>query len=149
MAQTAVPERSKLFVRSNFIAPTREPVRPAVHAPERSFEAEKSELLVLVERAVARIKEGDGGLGAVREIWATLGGLRAMVAHDPGIKMAADDLYAAATALVAGEQTDRARRRRLLNEAEARLRDRLASAQPSGVGWTKGWRSTPGSLASA
>ena len=58
-----------------------------------------------------------------------------MVVRDPGIRLAADDLYAAATALVAdksgGPETVDIRRWRLLKEAVARLRDQLASAQPS------------------
>jgi hypothetical protein len=49
--------------------------------------------------------------------------------------MAADDLYEAASALVAvksgGPATVDVRRWRLLNEAEARLRTRLGSARPS------------------
>ena len=49
--------------------------------------------------------------------------------------MAADDLYAAATALVSdksiGSAVGDVRRWRLLREADARLRARLSSAQPS------------------
>ena len=72
---------------------------------------------------------------ALRDMSTTLLGLRAMIMHDPGIKMAADDLYDAAAALVAGQsgvpETVDVRRWRLLREADARLRTRLASAQPS------------------
>ena len=58
-----------------------------------------------------------------------------MTLHDPGVKMAADDLYESAAALVAARSVGPAgvdvRRWRLLKEANARLRTRLASAQPS------------------
>ncbi len=138
MARTAVPERSNLFlVRCNYEPParTREPVEPAIGRPERSFEAATHELLGLIEQAIARIKQGEGAEAALRELWATLQGVEAIVARDPGIKMAVDDLYEAAAALVAAQSAGPdgvdVRRWRLLKGADARLRDRLASAQPS------------------
>ena len=71
----------------------------------------------------------------LRELWVALRELKAMVVRDPGIRMAADDLYAAATALVAGERagpnTVGVKHWRLLKEADVRLRERLASARPS------------------
>jgi len=92
-------------------------------------------LLGLIEEAVARIEQGAGAEAALRDISATLLGLKAMIVHDPGIKMAADDLYESAAVLVAARSVGPAgvdvRRWRLLKEADARLRDRLASAQPS------------------
>jgi hypothetical protein len=137
MTRTAAPERSNEFARSNFepSAPKHEAVRATVSRPERSFGAANHELLNLIERAIARIQQGEGAQAALRDMSTTLLGLRAMIMHDPGIKMAADDLYDAAAALVAGQsgvpETVDVRRWRLLREADARLRTRLASAQPS------------------
>jgi len=92
------------------------------------------ELLDLIGQAVTRIGRGDGAEAALREMWAALLELQAMVARDPGIRMAADDLYEAASALVgaqsAGPNGVGVRHWRLLKEAEVRLRDRLASARP-------------------
>ena len=134
MARTTVPEQSHSFVRSNSERGARKH-DAAVSRPERSFEAATHELLGLIEQAVARIEQGAGAEAALRDISATLLGLKAMVVHDPGIKMAADDLYDSAAALVAARSVGPAgvdvRRWRLLKEADARLRDRLASAQPS------------------
>ena len=57
------------------------------------------------------------------------------MARDPGIRMAADDLYTAAAALVfatsAGADGAGVRHERLLKEADVRLRARLTSARPS------------------
>jgi hypothetical protein len=137
MARTTVPEQSHSFVRSNSEPGARKhnAAAPAVSRPERPFEAATHELLGLIEQAVARIEQGAGAEAALRDISATLLGLKAMVVHDPGIKMAADDLYESAAALVAARSVGPAgvdvRRWRLLKEADARLRDRLASAQPS------------------
>ena len=137
MARTAVPEQSHSFVRSNSERGARkhDAAAPAVSRPERPFEAATHELLGLIEQAVARIEQGAGAETALRDISATLLGLKAMIVHDPGIKMAADDLYESAAALVAARSVGPAgvdvRRWRLLKEADARLRIRLASAQPS------------------
>src|SRR3954453_20993504 len=80
---------------------------------------------------------------ALRELWAALLDVKAKVARDPGIRMAAVDLHEAAAALVAsrsaGPDGVDVRRWRLLTEADARLRTRLASAQPSEAG---SWAST-------
>ena len=110
-------------------------IAPAVNKPELAFRVAIDELLGLVGQAVIRIRDGEAADSALRELWATLLELRARVARDPGIRMAADDLYEAASALVAaksgGPGTVDVRRWRLLNEADARLRARLGSARPS------------------
>jgi hypothetical protein len=110
-------------------------IEPAVSKPELAFRIALDELLGLVGQAVNRIRCGDGADAALRELWAALLELRGTVARDPGIRMAADDLYEAASALVAaksgGPERVDVRRWRLLNEAEARLRTRLGSARPS------------------
>ena len=138
MARTAAPERSNPFLtRCNLqpSTPLHEVADPAVSRPELSVKIATEELLGSVAEAIARIERGDGAEAALRELWVALRELTAMVVRDPGIRMAADDLYAAATALVAGEHAGSemgdVRCWRLLREADARLRDRLASAQPS------------------
>src|SRR5215208_4613076 len=110
-------------------------IGPAVRVPQRSFGAATDELLSLIEQAIARIEQGEEADAALREMRASLLEIKAMVERDPGIRMAADDLYEAAAALVAGKSAgpDLAdvRRWRLLKEAGFRLCARLASAQPS------------------
>ena len=62
-------------------------------------------------------------------MWASLLEIRALRARDPGIRMAAQDLYEAAAALVIDERAGPGvvdiRRWRLLKEADRRLRRRL------------------------
>jgi hypothetical protein len=112
-----------------------EVVEPAVSRPELAFRIAVGELLGNVAEAIARIERGDGADAALRELWAALLEVKAKVARDPGIRMAADDLYEAAAALVAarsvGPYRVDVRRWRRLKEAGLRLRTRLASAQPS------------------
>jgi len=113
----------------------REVADPAVSRPELAFRVAMDELLGTVSEAIARIKCADGADAALRELWAALLKVKATVARDPGIKMAADDLYAAAAGLVAttsaGSDGVGVRNERLLKEADVRLRARLASARPS------------------
>ena len=110
-------------------------VEPAVRMPQWSFGAVTEDLLGLIEQAIARIEQGEGAEAALREMQASLLEIKAMVERDPGIRMAADDLYEAAAALVAGKSAGPdlvdVRRWRLLKEAGLRLCARLASAQPS------------------
>ena len=138
MARTAAPERPNPFLtRCNLEPSTRlhEVVEPAVSRPELAFRIAVGELLGIVAEAIARIERGDGADAALRELWAALLEVKATVARDPGIGMAADDLYEAASALVAaksgGPETVDVRGWRLLKEADARLRARLASARPN------------------
>ena len=138
MPGTAAPERPNPFLtRCNLetSTPLHEVIEPAINKPELAFRVAIDELLGLVGQAVIRIRCGDGADAALGELWAALLEVRARVARDPGIRMAADDLYEAASALVAaksgGPGTVDVRRRRLLTEAEGRLRTRLGSARPS------------------
>ena len=138
MARTAAPERTNPFLtRCNLqpSTPLHEVADPAVSRPELAFRVATDELLGSMAEAIARIERGVRAEAALRELWVALRELKAMVVRDPGIRMAADDLYAAATALVAGERagpsTVGVRHWRLLKEADVRLRDRLASARPS------------------
>src|SRR3954451_9390932 len=103
MARTAAPERTNPFLtRCNLqpSAPLHEVADPAVSKPELAFRIAADELLGAVAEATPRIEHGDGADVPLRELWAALGALKALVARDPGIRMAADDLYAAATALI-------------------------------------------------
>ena len=138
MAGTAAPERPNPFLtRCNLepSTPLHEVIEPTVSKPELAFKVALDELLGLVGQAVNRIRCRDGAEAALRELCTALLELTATVARDPGIRMAADDLFEAASALVAaksgGPERVDVRRWRLLNEAEARLRTRLGSARPS------------------
>jgi len=137
MAQTAARERSKIFALCNFELPDCAPkgAEQASGRPERSFEAATDEVLGLIEQAIGRIKQREGAEAPLRELATTLSRLEAIVARDPGMKMAANDLYDAAAALVAAHRAGAVavdvRLWRLLNEAESRLRARLALAQPN------------------
>jgi hypothetical protein len=138
MARTAAPERTNSFLtRCNLqpSTPLHDVADPAVSRPELAFRIATDELLGTVAEATARIERGHGAEAALRQLWAALLELKVMVARDPGIRMAADDLYAAATAVVAvtsaGSEWGGVRPQRLLREADVRLRERLASARPS------------------
>ena len=138
MARTAAPERTNLFLtRCNLqpSTPLHEVADPAIGRPELAFRVAMDELLGTVSEAIARIKCADGADAALRELWAALLKVKTTVARDPGIRMAADDLYAAAAGLVAttsaGSDGVGVRNERLLKEADVRLRARLASARPS------------------
>ena len=138
MARTAAPERSNPFLtRCNLqpSTPLHEVADPGTGRPELAFKIALDELLDLINHSVIRIRGSDGADAALRELWASLLEIKAKVARDPGIRMAADDLYAAAAGLVAatsaGSDGASVRHERLLKEADVRLRDRLTSARPS------------------
>jgi hypothetical protein len=137
MARTAAPERPNPFLtRSNLepSTPLQEVAELAVSRPDLSFKIAASELLSFMGETIARIEQGNEAEAALRELWAALLELKALVARDPGIRMAAEDLYAAATALIAAQSASNGvgvRHWRLLKEAKVRLHDRLASARPS------------------
>ncbi|HEX8168555.1 MAG TPA: hypothetical protein VF601_22570 [Beijerinckiaceae bacterium] len=99
------------------------------------FEATKRERLGFVERAVARIAQGDGADAALREVGAFVLDLLTLVERDPGLELAADDLYDAAALLADGAGRGSgmadARRWRLLKDAERRFRARLDAAHPN------------------
>jgi hypothetical protein len=131
MAQTA-PERSNFFVRSNYeIGARRESHEPPARQ-QQSLEPAARTLLALSEQAIARIHQGHEVEAALHELTAALRDLQALRTRDSGIRMAAQDLYEAAAALVtdkrAGAVVTDTRRWRLLKQADWRLRGRLASA---------------------
>ena len=89
MARIA-PEKSNFFVRSNY--------QVGVDSqPERSA-AEKQSLAArgvfdLAEQAIRGIEEGVQAEAALRQLWASLAEFRHLHADEPGIRMAAQDLY--------------------------------------------------------
>ncbi len=130
MARIA-PERSNFFVRSNYeIGTRRESHQPPVRQQE-SLEPAARTLLALTEQAIARIHQGLEIEAALHELAAALRELQALRTRDPGVRMAAQDVYEAAAALVidkrAGAVVTDTRRWRLLKQADWRLRGRLAS----------------------
>jgi hypothetical protein len=96
------------------------------------FEKATRERLGFLEGAVARMERGDGAEAALREIGTFLLDLLTLVERDPGLELAADDLYEAAAILASGPDPAiaDARRWRLLKDAARRLRERLDAAHP-------------------
>ena len=94
------------------------------------FEAAMRERLGFLESAVARMERGDGADAALREIGTFLLDLLTLVERDPGLELAADDLYEAAAILAGGPSIADARRWRLLKDAARRFRERLDAAHP-------------------
>jgi hypothetical protein len=128
----AAAMRAEMFVGAPGVVA---PVDQARASPADPFEAMKQERLGFVERSVARIAQGDVADAALREIGAFLLDLLTLVERDPGLELAADDLYDAAAMLASGESRDSAiadaRRWRLLKDAARRFRERLDAAHPS------------------
>ena len=124
MARTA-QERSGFFNRSNYAVAT-EP------KPERgSLDKHGAQgLLDLAEQAIVRIEQGVEAEAALRELWALLLELKQLSGGDPGVRVAAQDLYEAAAAIAvdkaAGAGFVDLRLCRLLKQSEGRLRARLA-----------------------
>ena len=124
MARIA-PERSNFFVRSNYeIGTRRESHQPP--GQQESLEPAARTLLALTEQAIARIHQGPEVEAALHELAAALRELQALRTRDPGVRMAAQDVYEAAAALVidkrAGAVVTDTRRWRLLKQADWRLR---------------------------
>jgi hypothetical protein len=122
------PERSNFFVRSNYAVGTGfKPERKAVE--KQPVTAATNAVFDLAEQAIRAIEVGAQAEAALRQLWASLLELKQLRASDPGIRMAAQDLYEAAAAIVvhkrAGAGTVDLRLWRLLKQAEGRLRARL------------------------
>jgi hypothetical protein len=128
MARTA-PERSNFFVRSNY-AVDREPKRKQPAVEKHTFLAATYASLDHAEQALRGIEQGTQAEAALRELSASLNELRQLRASDPGLRMAAQDLFDAAEAITvhrrAGAGAVDIRLWRLLKQAEGRLRARLA-----------------------
>jgi hypothetical protein len=118
--------------KTGVLIPRRSTGKPGEGAQGRQDQAIKGaakSLLALVAQAIVRIEQGDRGEAALRELWASLVEIKALRARDPGIRMAAQDVYEAAAAAVVDTRTGAVvvdiRRWRLLREAHLRLRRRL------------------------
>ena len=126
MARIA-PEKSNFFVRCNY--DVGKPGEGAEGRQDQAIKGAAKGLLALVAQAIVRIEQGDRGKAALRELWASLVEIKALRARDPGIRMAAQDVYEAAAAVVVDTRTGAVvvdiRRWRLLREAHLRLRRRL------------------------
>jgi hypothetical protein len=126
MARIA-PEKSNFFVRSNYpVGVESKPERKAVE--KQSLAAATHAVFDLAGQAIRAIEEGAQADAALRQLWASLLEIKHLRASDPGIRMAAQDLYEAAAAIVVHKRAGAAfvdlRLWRLLKQAEARLRCR-------------------------
>ena len=123
------PTRSNFFARRNYDATAPRDPNPAPLTREQSSQIATDALLALTEQAIARIEQVDDGEAALRELWTSLLEIRTLRASDPGIRMAAQDVYEAAAALVSQSRSGTSvvdmRRWRLLKQAGLRLRLRL------------------------
>ena len=138
MARIA-PEKSNFFMRCNYeIGAPREAHGPAVRQEQSVKAATQTRLglrhafaglLGVVDQTLDEIERGEHADIALPRLWASLTEIKALRARDPGIRMAAQDLYEAATALVmdrdVGAGAVDIRRWRLLKEANKRLKARL------------------------
>ncbi|MBQ0819227.1 hypothetical protein KBI52_03110 [Microvirga sp. HBU67558] len=113
---------------------------------EKRFTDTIEEKLALISPTVKAIEFG-GDLPYLRELQTLLRqhltGLVVLFERDPGLDAATTDLYAAAAAMVQDTTTaaqPHARKRRLLNEAQPRFQERIATARPNGIRACAAWR---------
>ena len=96
----------------------------------KTFAETIEDRLELIELVVAAIAQGSRG-DDLRDLRILLIDLMGLLKRDPGIEAAADDLYAAATALVTdstAKSQPLARKLRLLKDARQRFSSRLTGA---------------------
>src|SRR5829696_2248662 len=113
---------------------------------ETSFTDTLEEKLAFISPTVKAIEFG-GDQPYLRELQTLLrqhlASLVALFDRDPGLDAATADLYAAAAAVV-NDTTEasqpRARKRRLLKEAQTRFHERIATARPNGRRASAAWR---------
>jgi hypothetical protein len=100
----------------------------------QGFEFEKEETVRFIERAVEQIARRDSVEAALRELEAFLLHTLGLVKRDPGLEIAAYDLYAAAAVIVASRSADASvvdvRPWRLLSDAARRFGERVQAAIP-------------------
>jgi hypothetical protein len=105
------------------------PSFPEKATAEQTFELIKEDTTQFIERTVARIARGDSVEAGLRELEAFLLHMMACVKRDPGLEVAAYDLYNAAAVIVASSPISAAvvdaRPWRLLMDAARRIRARL------------------------
>lgn len=83
-----------------------------------------------IQSIVSRIQQGSNDIG-LHDLQTLLVDVAGTVRRDPGIEIAADDLFAAAVAVVTDRNSNSqplARKLRLLHDAGFRLQHRLAGA---------------------
>jgi len=113
---------------------------------EKTFNEAIQEKLNLVAPTLKAIQAGgdQAYLGDLQTLLRkNLAGLLALFERDPGLDAATADLYAAASAIVKDVKAASqpyARKRRLLNEAQARFEERVALARPSERKQSASWR---------
>ena len=111
-----------------------QPSFPEKATTEQTFELIKEETTQFIERTVARIARGDSVEAGLRELEAFLLHMMACVKRDPGLEVAAYDLYNAAAVIVASSPISAAvvdvRPWRLLMDAARRIRARLNALVP-------------------
>ena len=94
-----------------------------------------AETLSFIERALARVENGEGAEAEAHNIRAYLVNTLELVERDPGIEAAAEDLYGVVAAFVTGHQEaehgPERRDRRVVCEAFLRLEAKLAAGRPS------------------
>ena len=129
------PDKSNFFTRCNYeVEAPREAHGPAVRQEQSLKAATQTRLslrhasvglLAVVEKALDEIGRGADADIALRRLRASLTEIKALRFRDPGIRMAAQDLYEAAAALAmdrhAGAGAVDIRRWRLLKEANTRV----------------------------
>src|SRR5215217_6128372 len=130
MARTAGPDTSTLLAGRDLVPAVgaAEGSDPAANRSKRCFVGVTHKLLGCIEHTVARIEHQGEGEPALRALSAALLELETLVARNPVIKLAVNDLFEAAVALVAGRSVGAGvvdiRRWRLLRDATVRLRAR-------------------------
>src|SRR5215207_11699826 len=102
MARIA-PERTNFFVRSNYQVGVES--KPERSVAEKQSSAARA-LFDLAEQAIRGIEEGVQAEAALRQLWASLVEFRDLRADDPGIRMAAQDLYEAAALITVHQRAD-------------------------------------------
>jgi hypothetical protein len=111
-----------------------QPSFPEKATTEQTFELIKEETAQFIERTVARIARGDSVEAGLRELEAFLLHMMAYVKRDPGLEIAAHDLYKAAAMIVASRPLSAAvvdaKPWRLLMDAAHRIRARLNALVP-------------------
>jgi hypothetical protein len=100
------PTKANFVVRCNYDVGARGEGHRATVRQEQALKGAAHDVLALVEQAIARIEQRDQAEAALRALWASLLEIKALRARDPGIRMAAQDLYEAAAALVIDERAD-------------------------------------------
>ncbi|MBM6593235.1 hypothetical protein [Microvirga pudoricolor] len=92
-----------------------------------------AEAVGAIDAALLRLDEGTDAVTGLNDVRSHILSVLWLVERNPGIEAAADDLYQAAAAFVRAKADPSTgnRHKRILNDAMARFRERLAMAVPS------------------